>query len=491
LQQSLIVCGPEGIGKTTLLKTFENGHKDIWPICFVQGSSALSFESVVSQLSRFLNLSNASISFDLTALRAFCSKQKAVLVIDDADVLMPGLLGELMDFADALSGLRLVFAMNNDVLQAKTAAETALNNCHFIEIPPLNQRQCLEYLQNLSAQPGSPISFNAVTDSLVEAMYRKTMGVPGNIVAEFPKLKPSQGEQTRKLGLWLGVAGIVAALGFAVHALLPSDVFDGQSPEKTPNVLPVVNQMPITSPPAVTAEQTLPADENLIPANELLPVPDVPHTLAAQPDILETPKDVKPALNNLPATTLLSAPVEKAVEPGQNAGPTEVISGSKIQFVPQTVVAPLSEAAPAALLKSAENKPVDRQHSDVTPVTETAVIEKPVPVKPVNSKHDHATGTEVGDHEWIMAQPGNNYTVQVMVLSSKDSVNRYLRKHAELRSELKFYPIGKDGQEKYAIIYGSFATPIEALNQKSDMPAEFSNGLVKRMKQVQRENRKN
>jgi DamX protein len=142
-----------------------------------------------------------------------------------------------------------------------------------------------------------------------------------------------------------------------------------------------------------------------------------------------------------------------------------------------------------------QSKPAENTPAEVKAV-EAKPIEKPAPVVPskpaANAKPESAATTaDVGDHEWIMAQPGNNYTVQVMVLSSKDSVNRFMRKHAELRSDLKFYPIGKEGQEKYAIIYGSFATPIEALNQKSDMPAEFTNGLVKRMKQVQRENRKN
>ena len=591
LQQSLIVCGPEGIGKTTLLKTFENGHKDIWPICFVQGSSALSFESVVSQFSRFLNLSNSSVNFDLTALRAFCSKQKVVLIIDDAGDLMPGLLGELMDFADSLSGLRLVFALNNDALQARTASESAINDCHFIEVPPLNQRQCLEYLQNLSAQPNSPISFAAVTDALVESMYRKTLGVPGRILAEFPKLKQAKGPQTSKVGLWLGIVGIVVATGLAVQAFLPADLIEQSGVDKVAEPIQTINEPAVTTPPAIPVEQTLPAESVASPVTDSLAEPELPQAVAAtQPETIELPKAPKEVLTkSIPSVvrqahhernqtltvhpelvegfdqrfpketpTNLAPPkskgeqvVQKDARQEQNQEtPVHTLKGinpehvealnlqspkpaekpslpkpveinqpvvnppqaplvAKVEPVIAPVVVPASPVVPAVkegpeVLPMAvvpetglqvQSKPAENTPAEVKAV-EAKSIEKPAPVVPskpaANAKPESAATTEdVGDHEWIMAQPANNYTVQVMVLSSKDSVNRFMRKHAELRSDLKFYPIGNEGQEKYAIIYGSFATPIEALNQKSDMPAEFTNGLVKRIKQVQRENRRN
>jgi DamX protein len=536
LQQSLIVCGPEGIGKSTLLKTFENGHKDIWPICFVQGSSALSFESVVSQLSRFLNLSNSSVNFDLTALRAFCSKQKVVLIIDDAGELVPGLLGELMDFADSLSGLRLVFALNNDALQAKTASESAINDCHFIEVPPLNQRQCLEYLQNLSAQPNSPISFAAVTDALVDAMYRKTLGVPGKILAEFPKLKQAKGPQTSKIGLWLGIAGIVVATGLAVQAFLPTDLFEQSGVDKVAEPIQAINEPVVTNPPAIPVEQTLPADSAVEPIKDSLAEPELPQTVAAiQPETIEVPKAPKEALNHLlpaepereqvvpklqsaqkqplvsPAKPVESfnqqpaKPIAKTNQPAPVEAPMAVNQSVVIPPQPPTVakiepvIAPVTALAPvvAPVSKSApELQPIATSPETVPQLPakalDTKPVEKPapvVPVKPANAKPDTAITSDASDHDWIMAQPGNNYTVQVMVLSSKDSVTRFMRKYAEFRSELKSYPIGKADQEKYAIIYGSFATPVEALNQKSEMPPEFTNGLVKRMKQVQRENR--
>lgn len=552
LQQSLVVCGPEGIGKTTLLKTFESGHKDIWPICFVQGSSALSFESVVSHLSRFLNLSNSSVSFDLTALRAFCSKQKVVLIIDDAGELVSGLLGELMDFADSLSGLRLVFAMNNDALQAKTTAESAINDCHFIEVPPLNQRQCLEYLQNLSAQPGSQISFAAVTDALVEAMYRKTLGVPGKILAEFPKLKSSQGSQSLKWGLWLGVAGIVAASGLAVRAFLPADLLEPAAVDRVAEpAVQTVNQIPVTTPPAEPVEQTLPVASNVAPVTDALPEPELSQPAATtQPETIQIPKaPEEAAIEVIPATPVAAKsqvqtkqdhqseptdqaassitaqaikglnppspkPAEKITLP-RPAGinqplvlPPQAPLVAKVEPVtpPAAVLAPVVApiAKPAIETQAAASNepavqmpatvvadtPAENNSADLKAV-EAKIVEKPTPAKPLNVKPDHAATTDSSDHEWIMAQPGDNYTVQVMVLSSKDSVTRFMRKYAEFRSDLKSYPIGKEGQEKYAIIYGSFATPVEALNQKSDMPPEFTNGLVKRMKQVQRENRRN
>lgn len=54
LKQSLVICGPSGIGKTTLLNEFKKLNNDIWPIYTIQASPDLSFESVQDQLCKFL-----------------------------------------------------------------------------------------------------------------------------------------------------------------------------------------------------------------------------------------------------------------------------------------------------------------------------------------------------------------------------------------------------------------------------------------------------
>jgi len=139
LQQSLIVCGPEGIGKTTLLETVRQNRKDMWEVVLLPASPDSSFESLINDLLRGLNIAKAS-AFDLSALRDKCARQKVVLLIDDAGNLVPGLMTMLIEFADSLLGLRLVLAMNHDQFHIKSGTDKLVEECHFIELPPLSKK---------------------------------------------------------------------------------------------------------------------------------------------------------------------------------------------------------------------------------------------------------------------------------------------------------------------------------------------------------------
>lgn len=497
LQQSLLVCGPTGIGKTTLLQTLHDTRKDVWQLCLLPGSSALSFESIINQLSQFLNLSGSGIHFDLSSLRAFCAKQKVVLLIDDAGELMPGLIGELVDFAESLPGLRLVLAMTHEQFHQQSATDKALDGCHLLELPPLTQKQCLEYLQNLSAQPGALLSFNAVTDALVEELYRQTQGVPGKILAELPKFEDYQAQQSRKLGLWFGLLIIVAAAGFVAKKWLPSDLLE----PSTSNVAEVSPQTSVETAPSSTApvETTQPTIEATLPiklpqleppspsvelatVSATRPTPVIAPAAVTEPAIVpQTPPITQPTTQ--PATP----PVAEAIPPfdpaelkrSLNSAETKLDASSngiaENPVLNSTAVTPTSPVLPAVKEAAA---PTESAPPKVQPAGE----KKPLPAKPTGNAN-------LDDLEWIKAQPANNYTLQVMVLSSKVSVLRFLRKYADYRGDLKYYSIGNESQEKYVLIYGSFPTAIEASKIKAALPAEFNRGLEKRFRAIQKESR--
>jgi DamX protein len=44
LAHAIVVCGPEGIGKTRLLKHFQETRMETWMFCWVQGDSALTLK---------------------------------------------------------------------------------------------------------------------------------------------------------------------------------------------------------------------------------------------------------------------------------------------------------------------------------------------------------------------------------------------------------------------------------------------------------------
>ncbi|WP_150047362.1 MULTISPECIES: SPOR domain-containing protein [Methylomonas] len=465
LHKSLVVCGPQGIGKSTLLKTLQDSCKGIWPICLLQGSERLSFEAIATQLDASLIPGSADDRFDLSRLKAYCSKHKAVLIVDNAGTLVPGLIGELLRFADSLAGLRLVLAMRHDEFDAKTATEPSLDACHVIELPPLNHRQCLTYLQNLSAQGQYALSYADVTDELVEKLLNKTHGIPGRIVAELPKMRRLQKQRKGKMLLIAGLSMALAALGYQWRGQFIRDANKPVSPQTAQQAaLPITANQSLSPPP-------LPGDRP-----EAIPVPAA--TIALDP--LPVPAVVKPQItdatpDNPPAAASEQPPTPTAIEP------TSAIDAALPTSNQQTATPPVT---PAPIKPAAAKTGTDKSKP-----------EKPAEPKSVEAESSSqvpgsAESAEIGDVAWIHEQPGDFYTVQIMVLSSRNAVDRFLRKYANYANDLKYYPIGKAGQEKYVLLYGAFATAGEAMTAKAEMPAEFGAGVIKRMKAIQKDSRR-
>jgi DamX protein len=481
LQQSLVICGPTGIGKTTLLKALQDTRTDRWHFCQLSGASSLSFESILQQLSRSLNLPGSGIQLDINSLRASCAQQKVILIIDDAGDLVPGLIGELAAFADSLTGLRLVFAMSYDEFHIKSNIDTVLEEFHVIELPPLTRKQCWEYLQNLSVHPDMPLSFNGINDTLVDDLYRETHGVPGRILAELPKLNQYHSRHLKKWTLGLGVIAATAVAGYVVYSWLI----------QSPLTLPVS----VSAPPSITSTSTptlIPSITNLPSPPPLsstaLPIAVVPtsipiDTITPTPVVTVLTTSVKPT-----AATSVTASPANTPEPSR---PTTASLGSLSAAAVATVSPTPLPPAPMIITATVQPSPV------VTPTpapitkainpTEADIAAEKKPTTENSSLADKPSSTPTTDQEWIMAQPANNFTLQVMTLSSNDSVRRFKKKYAEYGESLKYYTVYKGEQEKFILIYGSFESIAEAKRYKEIMPGEFKQALEKRFRFVQKE----
>lgn len=494
LQQSLVICGPHGIGKTTLLQALQNARADRWHFCHLSGSSALSFESILQQLSRSLNVFGSSIQLDVNALRASCEQQKVVLIIDDAGDLVPGLIGELASFAESLSSLRLVLAMTHDEYHIKSNIDKVLEECHVIELPPLNRKQCLDYLQNLSAHPDMPLSFNGINDTLVDDLYRETHGIPGRILAELPKLTHYQSRKQKKWLFFGGLITVLLGVGFAISAW-----YDGQNPAIAESAALAVTAQPQPTATPLTATAT----------PEPSPLPIVVPVVSTLPQATSTPLPA-PTVVAVPATSAPTPTVKPTVTPQPTRAPTKAATATPAPIraaiatvapspIPEVAVAtiqpsPLVAATTVAAARATPMPTTEPQSAvPVTPSPAGEVVKpesKPEEQMVVDKKPAAAAGSDksaVSDEQWIMAQPGNNFTLQVMTLSSKDSVRRFMKKYAEYGESLKYYSVQKGDQEKFILIYGSFESIAEAKRYKEIMPGDFKQALEKRFRIVQKE----
>lgn len=474
LRKSVVVCGAEGIGKTTMLETLLNTRKDQWHMLFLSGSSNLSFESVIYSLSSFLQIPMAESALDLSLIRNFCETQKVVLIIDDAGELIPGLIDELLDLAESLFGLSLVFAMTYDAFHIKNKSDKTIEDCHFIEIPAFTQRECTDFLQNLSAQPGALISFNAITDNLVEKLYKETHGIPGRILKALPELNESQSRISNISPLWIwlgiGVLCLIASIWiFKALFQLVSPVNSTQTqtaiPQESGSLVVVGKLSPIGSESTAPISETQPAIKFENPAV----LQNLPEKKAIEnpPEQLETPAIT---LNeNLLKNQIDSQTSDSKQNSANNqnsllAQPTEPAKPSTdITKTDQTIAAQQIEPPPAQ-----------------TPVVPSQNLSEPKAEqnKPIDSL------------DWINAQPAENYTLQVMILSTKEAAVRFLKKNKEMDDKLKYYTINQNGKDKYIVIYGSFTTIAEAKNLMVTLPKEFQTSVEKKFKHIQTKNKR-
>jgi DamX protein len=216
-RQAMVICGSEGIGKSTMLKVLHERKVDSWLYCHVQGNQHLSFKKIQEQIVCAIkqDKKHQQVQSLSGAFRLLQSQhKKIVLMIDDAGHLAPGLINSIIDYAAEHPVLRVIFVLRHNELDLKNSSDSAIDDCHLIEIPPLSQKQCGEYLQHLATKARSQIAFNEISDDMIEALYQQTQGIPSRIIAELPAFKNNERKDNSLQLLVAAVVGLVVlALG--------------------------------------------------------------------------------------------------------------------------------------------------------------------------------------------------------------------------------------------------------------------------------------
>ncbi len=499
LSQALVVCGPEGIGKTTLLDVLVEQKKDNWHICRIDGSSRLSFESCLEQLTRQLDETRDK---DLNEVLNRLSQQnhKVVWIIDDAGELVPGLITSLIDFAEGFDCLRLVFMLTHDELHVKSTSDKQIEDCHLIEIPPLKRNDYTTFLQNQSAQPGAAISFNAVNDGLVDNLYKKTHGIPGKIMQELPNLASLGSTSPLKWGgSLLVLAGIVMAATLlylnkpetssqtritnnspvfkqsVTQVDISAPVLESEDTDDTENNQSVELPVPVEN---SSAEITVSENDWSLPQKTVeadsasLDVEPIAETQAVIAKPLSVSTEKVPATDNK-ETTLASPGIEE--KPGTEALLKEVEAPEKaIKKKAQILVTPVQ---PVIEQQPAQPKLVEKPQS------------KSNPVKPAATEKTAATisSKPVSGVVWLKQQNPEYYTLQLMVLSSVDSVKKLLKQYPLLKKTAKYFPIRKNGKRQYVVVTGSYQTRDKAKKARQKLPGQLKKAWIRSFKILQKQ----
>jgi len=186
----LVICGPEGIGKSLLLKVLQERPMAKWSYCTVANPADLSFEKLQLFIMQAINQNSTnrqSSSFSDLLQQLNRQHKKLILMIDEAGFLIPGLINQIIMLAKQYSALRVIFVLTHHELELKNSSDTTINEASLIEIPALSELQCTQFLYQMASAPQSTFTINDINDHFISAIYQETQGIPGLIASKFPK----------------------------------------------------------------------------------------------------------------------------------------------------------------------------------------------------------------------------------------------------------------------------------------------------------------
>jgi len=466
LRASLVVCGPAGIGKATLLGELKDRKQDVWPIVSILGSDSSSFESIqkqtLSSLTKFYpEYKNQELSSVLSSLDK--QSKKVVVVIGGAGQLVPGLISSVIEYAAVNECLRVVFSLTQDELHLKNSSDKSIDDCHFIEVPPLTEKQCGVFLQNLSAKPGAVVSFNAISELMVERVYRKTHGIPGRIIAELPSLSNFTASSSYQWLVYVFFAVVFILAGVQFFVFNESDKKPEAEQIKTALFLDDIKATNISPPVVYTNKQEV--TEDVMKGGEG----------SETTELVELPKKevlINTVVNNAEQLIAVETPVKIIKEPQviQNKAEGIELAAEKKEFTTGLVVAVDENRVETALIE--KKIIIEKEKKDVTEVKGALLAD------------------EAGDDsQWVLDQAKKNYTIQIMVLSTRESVDEFTKKNNSLKEQLKFFQVNKQNQ-KYVLIYGSFKSAVSASKKMKSLPVQYRKSWVRKIIDLQKEIKK-
>ncbi len=196
LTHVIVVCGSHGIGKTTLLTALKNRTKEPWHYYWITGAASLNSDSI-----------QAMITDAMRAESTQNSPNKIILLIDNAGLLAPKLISNILNIVADHPILSVIFALTHDELALKNHSDSAIDTALFVEIPPLSEQQCGNFLHYLAQKNKVK---TVIDDNQIEAIYQQTHGIPAKIIAQMPSFATPKSKNDRSL--WLLITAVITLI---------------------------------------------------------------------------------------------------------------------------------------------------------------------------------------------------------------------------------------------------------------------------------------
>ena len=469
----LLVTGPFGIGKTFLYRELSKSLEPRAKAARLNGTLLNSTSAVLTALVQGFGIAaprdaNTELLAGLVTTHVFDQEKEGrfcLAMVDDAHLLDFSAVDELLKLSRVCALRVLLFGEPNMVNVVSKSARHHDVDWHEMRLAGFSNQELRDYLEWRFAQAryrgrlpftedqvntlgkvseGLPLEVNRISNEYLNGLESSQFS---GLATHFPPLH-------RLLALLL-----VVVVGL-LYALLQDPA--QQSPEVA-QLEPLQTEAALPDPEVM--EGAIPVEEPSTPQLELLaeaqersPGEEAP---ADSEGAITQSSDLEPQIAASEVVVTITraeqqAPSDQRDNEEATAQPVDVPEGEPLE---PPASAPESGAV-AATERPTSTSPI--------PVTEST------PVTPPSSQLQPSAGFK--DAVWLLAQPSDRYTLQLVTVSSEASMQRFINRQRN-PSDFAYYTLQRNGRTLYVVTYGIYASLAEANSASERLPAEV--GSVK------------
>lgn len=475
----VVVTGPPGSGKTTLMNRFVGQANSQWRLCLIDGGE---IEQLTARLSQALHIDASEHENDLLSRWAAQTdaSQLLVVVIDNAERLDQAACNRLCGLLGQAQGerVRIILFGSQDIQQrVKQALEerACSRTTQMLEVPRLSAEETSSYLMYRLAVAGYS-GESPFTATEVRAICKAADGRPAEInrlahnaladhQARAAGRPPSAAKRSgRPRGpLWLSASlGILVVAAYVGWQRLSLSL-DSEQPLPELARIPPQQEIPLSLPKAPRSSDLFPTRHNgSSPASRGQDTLDTPQPLVSksEPDASQRTAATPPAAD------------------------TRASEDAPGEFAAATVVAlhePPATKAQTTAQQDVEQTPLEQ------PVADLATSEPELPAGPEQVAAAPTSRAEAGNgadgsgtaphrEDWLLQQPPKSYSLQLLGSRSEKSVIRFITDNGLDLSQTAYYRGNFKDSEWFVLLYGLYPSRDAALEARERLPAGIRKG---------------
>ncbi len=504
-ERVVILKGPAGSGKSSLLNQFKAQARPEWQLCAIEADAMLQPDQLFSLLFRAYGLGGSDTGGIEDLVNQFSLIQSedgiAVIVVDDAHLLPVATIIALLRLHERRTGTRalvriLLFASAQiaDQLQTPQIQSMNLQSIQELDMPRFSVGQCKSYVDHvvkgLSDQDAKSFTGRVLKRIGSEGAW------PGEIESQLLGLAPA-GADLKSPRAVVSLNRVLDDLPNSIlygvpvlgAVLLLTLIFQNEINRffEAPVVETVVQLPPESLPPVVslklpglqgeatTAAHSTQGEPHSQDAEEQLfkaeAAPELalslPETGRSVGEPLKEPlleSEVVVAALKKESTVLVSPPegVKKepqavalaAIEPEPKAPEKEAIALPAEVTAPQDV--PVETKAVATPVKKQAVPVLDPKQEKRTVV---AKEKPPAPVKETGFK----------GKVWLLKQAPSRYTLQLIGVQEERAAKQFIRSH-RIMAEAAYFKTEREGKPWFSVVFGVYSGRDAAVAAKKKLP---------------------